>query len=166
MDLYLVRHAIADDRDPARWPDDSVRPLTADGIERFRRAARGLRTLVPTVDAVLSSGFTRAWQTAELLHEEAGWPAPSECEALEAGRAPADAVDVLRDRNESSLALVGHEPHLSLLASLLLTGDEDAVQMDLKKGGTIALAVPGRIEPRGVVLVWSAAPRLLRRIAG
>ena len=160
-----MRHAIAANRDFARWPDDSVRPLTAVGVDRFRRAARGLRELVPGVDAVLSSGFARAWHTAELLVEEAGWPEPRRCEPLEAGQPPADAVGVLQGRDEGALALVGHEPHLSLLASLLLTGDEDAVRIDLKKGGTIALALPSRVEARSAVLVWAATPRLLRRLA-
>ena len=160
-----MRHAIAENRDFARWPDDSVRPLTADGVDRFRRAARGLSELVPRVDAVLSSGFARAWHTAELLTEEAGWPEPGRCEALEAGRPPAEAVGVLQGREEGALALVGHEPHLSLLASLLLAGDEDAVRTDLKKGGVISLVLPGRVEAGAAVLTWAATPRLLRRLA-
>jgi broad specificity phosphatase PhoE len=44
--VYLVRHAIAEDRDSARWPDDSERPLTRRGLvrtlpERVRRARSG-----------------------------------------------------------------------------------------------------------------------------
>ena len=69
MDLYLVRHGVAYDPDPAQWPDDKDRPLTQDGEKRFRRAARGLRELVPTVSVVLSSRWVRAWRTAELLLE-------------------------------------------------------------------------------------------------
>jgi phosphohistidine phosphatase len=164
VDLYLVRHAIAEDRDSSRWPDDSVRPLTAEGVDRFRRAARGLREVVPRVDAVLSSGFARAWHTAELLVEEAGWPEPSRCEPLESGQPPAEAVRMLQGRDEAALALVGHEPHLSMLASLLLAGDEDAVRMDLKKGGAIALALPSRVEAGAAALVWAATPRMLRRL--
>ncbi|HEY7678606.1 MAG TPA: hypothetical protein VIG69_16145 [Candidatus Methylomirabilis sp.] len=41
MDLYLVRHAFAGKRDPARWPDDTQRPITPEGARRFRQAARG-----------------------------------------------------------------------------------------------------------------------------
>ena len=52
MDLYLVRHAIAENRSAQRWPDDGDRPLSAKGIERFEREAKGLATLVPTVDIV------------------------------------------------------------------------------------------------------------------
>jgi phosphohistidine phosphatase len=159
MDVYLVRHAFADHADPARWPDDTKRPLTAEGRERFRRAARGLEVLVPTVEAVLSSGWTRAWQTAELLHEVAGWPAPEELPELEGARRPAAAAEALRGRSEGSIALVGHEPHLSSLASLLLTGSESGLEITLKKGGVIALELDGAAS-----LLWSATPKMLRRI--
>ncbi|MDQ4042861.1 MAG: histidine phosphatase family protein, partial [Actinomycetota bacterium] len=82
MDLYVVRHAVAQKRDENIWPDDSERPLTVEGEEKFRRAARGLLRLVPEVEVVLSSPFTRTWGTAEIL-EQAGWPAPVPCEELE-----------------------------------------------------------------------------------
>ena len=52
MDLYLVRHAIAEDRDAMRWPDDADRPLSDKGVDRFERESHGLGMLVPTVDIV------------------------------------------------------------------------------------------------------------------
>jgi phosphohistidine phosphatase len=162
--VCLVRHAYADHADPARWPDDSLRPLTAEGAERFRDAARGLARLVPEVAVMLSSGYTRAWQTAELLHEVAGWPAPEECPALEAGRPPAEAVDALRGRAERAIALVGHEPQLSRLASLLCTGSEDGLRMELKKGGSVALSFPGVAEPAAAELRWIVSLKILRRL--
>src|SRR3954449_1630919 len=121
--VYLVRHAFAAHADAARWPDDSKRPLTDDGTRRFRAAARGLRRLVPDVDLVLSSGYVRAWQRAGLRHEVTGWPKPDECRALEADRSASAALDVLREHAEGSVALVGHEPYLSTLASILCAGD-------------------------------------------
>jgi phosphohistidine phosphatase len=158
--LFLVRHAIAADRDPTSWPDDSLRPLTAEGIERFRTAARGLHRLVPGVDAVLASPYARAWETARLLHEEAAWPAPEPCAELEASRAPHEAASIVRGR-DGSLALVGHEPLLSGLASLLLTGDAAGCELELKKGGVVALGVEGD----RAVLRWHATPKLLRALA-
>ena len=55
MDLYVVRHAVAHKRDGDLWPNDSKRPLTPEGEERFRRAAGGILRLVPEVGLVLSS---------------------------------------------------------------------------------------------------------------
>lgn len=83
MDLILIRHARAFDRDAAAWPDDSRRPLLAEGREEFVRLAKRLGRLVGSVDLLESSGFVRCWQTAQLLHDHAGWPKPSRLERLE-----------------------------------------------------------------------------------
>lgn len=164
--VYLVRHAFAAHADPARWSDDSKRPLTADGIRRFRAAARGLRRLVPQVDIVLSSGYSRAWETAELLHEETGWPKPQECSVLEAERRASSALDVLREHGGRSVALVGHEPYLSMLASILCAGDEGTLRLELKKGAVALLRVDGDVMPRAARLSWAAAPKILRALDG
>src|SRR6476620_5429846 len=96
MDLYLVRHGIAYDPDPTRWPDDRDRPLPSDGEKRFRRAARGLAALVSPVDVVLCSPYSRAWRTAELLASDAKWPEPESCQALEPGGSTAGVLLALQ----------------------------------------------------------------------
>ncbi len=164
MELYLVRHAIAEQRDLERWPDDSRRPLTAAGIERFRVAARGLRRLGIEVEAVLSSAYLRAWDTAELLSAEAEWPKPEECAALEPTTSRTACLDALRNRPESALALVGHQPLLSELAVLLLAGDESPMRLELKKGGVLCLRFTAAPEAAAGTLRWSASPRILGSI--
>lgn len=161
----IVRHAIAEERDAGRFPDDSERPLSTAGAERFARAARGLGRLVPEVELVLASPYARAWETAAILERGAGWPAPEPCAALEAVRSAGDALAALAALRARSVAVVGHEPQLSELASLLLAGDEGAVQLELKKGAAVLLACPGGPHPGRAVLRWSAAPRLLRAVA-
>jgi phosphohistidine phosphatase len=74
VDLYLVRHAAAFQKDFDRWPHDSRRPLTPQGEEEFRLAARGLARMVPRADVILSSPARRAWHTAEILSELDSWP--------------------------------------------------------------------------------------------
>jgi phosphohistidine phosphatase len=162
--IYLVRHAYAGKADAARWPDDSARPLTEDGIRKFRAAAAGLRRLVPEVEVVLSSGFARAWSTAELLHEVAGWPEPLDCPPLEAGKPAAGALDVLRELDEASVALSGHEPHLSTLTSLLCAGSEHGLRFELKKGGVAAVEVDGEVAPGSGRLLWAVTPKILRAL--
>jgi phosphohistidine phosphatase len=164
LELYVVRHAFAAHADPARWPDDAERPLTEDGSTRFRVAARGLQRLVPAVDSMLSSGYARAWQTAELLHEVAGWPEPEECPALEADRPATSVLDVLQDRSEPSIALVGHEPQLSRLVSILCTGNEYRLQLELKKGAVASLSFVGPVAPARARLRWTVSPKILRRL--
>lgn len=168
MDLYLVRHAIAFDRDPGEWPDDALRPLTPDGERRFAEAARGLQRLTPgaEIDAVLSSPFVRAWRTAELLTEHARWPAPEPCAELGAAQPPTAVLGALRERSGmGALALVGHEPLLSELASLLLSGDEAGLSLEMKKGGVARLQFDGAAQPGRAVLTWLLAPRVLRSLA-
>src|SRR4051812_11305342 len=162
--VFLIRHAFADHADPLRWPDDAERPLTPEGAGRFRLAARGLSRLVPDVDLVLASYWARAWQTAEILHEEAGWPEPVRCEPLEPGHSLQAVIDELRGR-EGAVALVSHEPPLSRLASLLCTGSEDALRVELKKGGVIMVDVYGPVEPARAILRWVLPPKILRALA-
>ena len=136
MRLFLVRHAIAEHRDGERWPDDRGRPLTPDGEQRFRKAARGLGKVTRPVDRVLASGLERAWRTAVVLEEEIGWPEPASSEQLEPGGSPQEVVPTLVSEGaDASLALVGHEPGLSDLASFLLVGSGRGADVQMKKGG-------------------------------
>lgn len=164
MDLFLVRHAIAANRDPERWPDDSLRTLTEEGESRFRVAARGVKRIVPSVDVALASPYPRAWRTAEILAEEAGWPHPEKSSELEAERPAAGVLPLIRRRARqvSSLALVGHEPQLSELASLLLTGSEDGAAIEMKKGAMLSLWVENG--PGSTMLQWLAPPKVLRSV--
>ena len=163
MDLYLVRHGVAFDPDPSRWPDDTQRPLTPDGEKRFAKTARGLSELVDEVDAVLSSPWPRAWRTAEILVKQTGWPKPIECEALESGRAATEVLQALQShRDDKAVALVGHEPSLHELASYLLTGERNHVALEMKKGGVARLWLDEAMRPGSARLVWLLAPRILR----
>ena len=163
MELYLVRHAVAHKRDVDRWPDDSKRPLTIEGEERFRQAAEGIVGLVPKVGVVLSSPFIRAWQTAEIL-EQRGWSAPVPCEELEPYCPPHKVLHALlaHHKDEERAALVGHRPGLHELASYLLTGHADGANVRIKKGGMVRLSFEG--SPRAEVgyLEWLLAPRALQ----
>jgi len=165
MELYLVRHAIAFERDPARWPADGERPLSPKGEARFSQAARGLKRIVPAVDVVLSSPFARAWRTAELLVKEAGWPAPEPVRAFEAGQRVTRAVTALRGyADRQSVAVVGHEPNLSELAVHLLAGTEGDLAIEVKKGGVVCLGLDG-VRSGTAWLRWSVSPKILRALA-
>lgn len=165
MDLYLVRHGVAFDPDPTRWPDDTQRPLTPDGEKRFAKTARGLGNLAADVEAVLSSPWPRAWRTAEILAKHAGWPKPVACTALESGRAATEVLQALQPHtNDKAVALVGHEPSLHELASYLLTGERNHVALEMKKGGVARLWIDEAVRPGSARLVWLLAPKILRAL--
>jgi phosphohistidine phosphatase SixA len=166
MELYLVRHAIAEERDPKRWPGDRERPLSEAGIAKFRESARRLAYWVPHVDAVWSSSLRRAWQTAEILSHVTGWPVPTELEALEPGRPVAQVLrEVASHWRGERLALVGHAPGLDELAALALFGDLAAQPFALRKGGIACVAFEGPVHPGNASLMWLATPKLLRTLA-
>ena len=182
MELILIRHAKAFERDALKWPDDSRRPLTEDGVRDFRRLAKRLGRLVPAVELVESSAFERAWATAEILRERAGWPKPRRSERLEPGgdeglgreRMQALARSIAAMHGLRTVVWVGHEPMFSSLASFLLTGSIDAMRIEFAKGAALALrfqppadaatppdasSVIGRAQ-----MLWMLTPRMVRRM--
>ena len=163
MYLYLIRHAVAHKRDAGSWPDDSERPLTPEGEEDFVGAARGLARIVPEVDILLSSPYERAWRTAEILTQHAGWPTPQEFPALEPDVAPEKVVLALQTYDEvQSVALVGHRPCLHEMAVYLLTGDAGSADMKIKKGGVVYIEFEGAPEAGAGKLRWLFTPKVLR----
>jgi phosphohistidine phosphatase len=168
MRLLLVRHAKAEERDPALWPDDALRPLTDAGRSEFARFAKRLRAAGIVADAVLASPAARAWATAELLHRHAKWPLPIRCPAL----GPDDDAVLLRFRDvlpsdaRGTIALVGHDPAFSHTASWLLTADAARLSVDFKKGACLSLELPdeARDAPGGrATLEWLWTPRVARK---
>ena len=43
MDVYVLRHGVADERDYRKYPDDDLRPLIPEGIDKLTRQAKGLK---------------------------------------------------------------------------------------------------------------------------
>jgi phosphohistidine phosphatase len=164
VELYLVRHAAAAQRDPDRWPDDSERPLTPEGEQEFRLAVRGLARVVPRVDAILSSPFQRAWRTAEILSELDFWPAPVPTPVLEPTLPPEKATLALEDR-AGSVAVVGHRPGLHEFAAYLLTGRADGLEIELEKGGVARIGFDAAPSPGTGKLRWVLTPDVLHAIA-
>jgi phosphohistidine phosphatase len=164
MLLYILRHAIAEERDLEKWSDDGERPLTAEGIKRFRKGARGLVDLADELDRVLSSPLRRAWQTAEILANRAKLPDPVVCPELEPDRDPADLLAVLTELGAQSVTVVGHEPHLTRLLSLALTGEPHRLRGELKKGGAACISWDGPAAPGAAELHWLMTARMLREL--
>jgi phosphohistidine phosphatase len=163
--LYLLRHGIAEDRTTDK--PDRDRTLTPRGRARMRRAALGLRVLVDRVDDVFTSPYPRAAETARIAAAALGKGLKVRpLDALSHGTSAMDALRALRSMAKSErVMLVGHEPELSHLASMLLTGSIDGLRLDLKKGGCIAIAVR-TLAPRVATLEWLVTPRTLRKLGG
>lgn len=156
MKLLLVRHAIAHDRDAARWPDDSLRPLTPAGRRKFAESCNTLARFKPTI--VFSSPYTRAMQTAKLLAKHAAWPKPQQMTELQPDATATQTVAALAQCEADTVAMVGHEPTLSLLAAHLLG---TRVMFEFKKGGAARIEFNGHAKAGAGKLIWLATPALL-----
>ena len=167
MQLLVIRHGLAVDREEfARTcPDDGLRPLTKEGKKKMRRGARGLRTLVQSLDVLASSPLTRAVQTAEIVAEVFGVQ-PIERSELVPSRPPGALLKWLqRQPPDAVVAVVGHEPHLSLCASWLVRGLEESF-VELKKGAACLIEFPDKLAAGHGRLRWLMTSRQLRRLKG
>ncbi len=161
MRLIIIRHAIAVPHGTPGIPDEE-RPLTPEGELRFREAAKGLAALEERPDALLTSPWRRAKQTAALAAAAWGHVEPKETAALAGGSFEEQAQVLDRHPRESTVAVVGHEPHVSELLARLL-GSRAGDRLTFKKGGAALVDVPGRLAEGGH-LVWFLPPKVLRKL--
>ena len=161
MELLIIRHAIAFERDSARWADDAARPLSPAGIRRSRKAAAGLKDLCKVPDRFLSSPLIRAKETAKILTEVAGWPAAEIAPELTPGKGAAAVLTRLAKDRSKRIALVGHQPDLSALLAACLLNDS-SVPIEMKKNAVACLSFDGRARAGSAALKWLATPRMLR----
>ncbi len=173
MRLLLVRHGPAADRRAwgAAGKDDALRPLTEEGEERTRRAFRGLARLLDGPYRVVTSPHVRAVRTAELLGAVLGAGTPGRVPGLAPGGEPGRLLRWLEGReDEEGLALVGHEPLLGALGSLLLAGPAVGERgpsrpfLQLRKAGACLLETGDPPRAGEARLAWLLAPGQLRRL--
>ena len=162
MELCLVRHAIAGERDSRRYPDDSLRPLTPAGAEKMKGAAKGLAKLF-TPEAIMSSPLLRAKQTAEILLVAYGLEEIVFSVALATGDNARLAVEVAALRLSRVIA-VGHEPHLSGTLSEWVSGSPGRMSATFKKGAAALIVFEGPAIAGEGRLEWLVQPAVLRAL--
>ena len=165
MDCILFRHGMAVDwRD---WPkEDQTRPLTNEGIEKTRKAAKGLVRLGATPTSLLCSPYLRTRQTADIAKEALGFTEqPQLCTELCSDASPEDFLKVLLSFSQDDCVLcVGHEPHLGHAAGLMLFG-QPVAGLSFKKAGACCIRFHGKPRRGNGALQWWLEPVQLRRLA-
>lgn len=158
MQLFVIRHAIAEDQIPDG--EDSTRALTSKGKAKLRRAVDGLRAQGVRFERVLTSPWKRAAQTARLLAPIFdGDPIKTELLA----QPPREPLLGLLGEREDTTAVVGHQPWLTQLAAWLAFGEPGfGVSLTLKKAGVLWL--DGAPVSGGMRLVAALPPRTLRAL--
>jgi phosphohistidine phosphatase len=162
MELLIVRHALAYERDRQRWRDDEARPLSPAGVKRARKAAIGLKALTEAPERLLTSPLVRARQTAQILTDVARWPSAEEAIELAPG-GPVAAIFALLGRHRGKrVAVVGHQPQLGSLLAACLQADGPALEIELKKNAVACVSFAGAPRAGRATLQWLATPRMLR----
>lgn len=161
MRIYLVRHAIAENAGTSDYEDDSLRPLTEKGREKMKKIAGALEALGVEPDLIVSSPYIRASQTASVLSKILKYKEEiAYSDSLVPMGKPDDMIGEINEKySVDELMLVGHEPNLSMLASVLLAGEPD-ISINFKKGGICCLSVDDLHYDRKAVLEWLITPKI------
>lgn len=169
MNIFLLRHGLAGQHGDPKFKDDSLRPLTAEGREKMHRVALGMQTLGLKFDAVISSPYLRAKQTAEIVTRAS--KLKNKGIYLTDNLLPPSSIKELLQEVHShfpkseNILLVGHEPHLTEMISSLL-GSDKPLMIDFKKGGLCCLSIEGPLDRLNAVLNWLLTPKQLACLAG
>jgi len=166
MELFLLRHGLAVERGTRGFNEDSSRPLTSKGRRQMRKSAVAMKQLTRNFNLILCSPLLRAKQTAEIV--AAGLKLKKRLKfsnALAPGGGTAILLRQLAREKPAPkrILLVGHEPDLSRLVSLLVTGALQ-LQLDFKKGGLCKLEAETLRAGKCATLVWLLTPKQLRQM--
>ena len=156
MQIYLLRHGIAEDARPGQ--PDSERALTDDGRDKLRRVLKRARSADLDPAAILSSPYRRALETAAVAAEVLGYKGQIvRVRALTPESSPFDAWEAIRLRkDERSILLASHEPLMSAVVAFLL--DSPAMLVDMKKAALVRIDCD-RMGPKpGGILKWMLTP--------
>ena len=163
MDLYIVRHGIAIDREDPKCPPDPERYLTDEGIEKTKQVAKGVAALGIHPDLLISSPYVRALQTAEIFANALDYSKQKirRSDLLLPGSEPSMLFrELAKDKQSSSVFLFGHAPQLDEVIAAAFSAKHAITS--LKKAGVAALQLK-RFTPPSGELQWLGTPRLLRR---
>lgn len=165
MNVYIVRHGIAEPLASPRAGSDRQRTLTANGRRRTRQAARGLKALGVQPDMIASSPFVRALETAGILLDVLLPDGDVEvCGFLAPGATADDLLSWLPETDCADPMVVGHNPDCADIAAALLGMSRNAI-LAFGKAAACCIsfdAVPGLGDGR---LEWLLQPKQLRMLA-
>jgi phosphohistidine phosphatase len=161
MNLYILRHGLAVEHGAPGYAKDADRPLTPKGERKLGRIADAMEAFELSFDLILSSPYTRARQTAEIVADALGLRKKLE---LHDELTPEGSFNKLiesitrRKSAPENVLLVGHEPYLSELISTLVAGDA-SMRITMKKGGLCKLSSENLKPGRCAGLEWLLTPK-------
>ena len=166
MEIILIRHAKAENRDANSWPDDDLRPLTAEGRAEQRAATKAMKAMGIKFDFLVTSPLLRARETTDIVAKGYRWTeAPQVAEELGHGYGVSAVVKLLaKFPPDATVAMVGHEPDLSDLTGALVTKD-GRLNIAVKKSGVVGIEFDGPADAGKGTLLFHLKPSHLRKVA-
>jgi len=162
MEIYILRHGIAAERGTPGYKKDSDRRLTDEGEEKMHQIAGAMLAMELKFDLILSSSYERAARTAQIVADELGEDVRF-TKFLEPEANPLALIGQINDEKPQRVLLVGHEPDLSRLISLLISGGTDAT-IEMKKGGICKMTAEKLSFGQCATLNWLLTPKQLRAL--
>ena len=165
MELFVIRHAIAEPLGKENQFSDEKRVLTIEGRKRMGEIARGLVKLGVEFDLILTSPLARAVETAEIIAAASGLSKKDI--KLSENLAPGAAAENLFAEikgyaGAEAVALVGHQPDLGSMISRIIQTDGGGFLIQLKKGGVCCVNVSETVPTLRGEMMWLLTPRQLR----
>ncbi len=159
--LFLIRHAIAEDREVFAKTDlpDEQRPLTLDGRSKMHRIAKKLFLQEPEIKIFYQSPLVRSQQTVEVLKEHYKKATVKTLKSLSPGSPVEQLLKDLQQQPPQEMALIGHENHISEYLTYLLTGKIEPNPFSFKKGGIACLEYK-KIQAGFFKLKWIVTPKV------
>jgi phosphohistidine phosphatase len=156
MQIYLLRHGIAEDPKPGH--PDSERPLTPEGRDKLRRVLKRARTADLDLSLILSSPYRRAIETAAVAAEVLAYRGEIvRTPVLVPEASPYDAWEEIRSRkSERAILLASHEPLMSSTVAFLL--DSPALCVEMKKAALVRIDCDRYGPKPSGVLKWMLTP--------
>src|SRR4030095_16663196 len=139
MFVYIARHAWAGDRGDPRWPDDSLREVTPEGIDRYAKDVKTLADRGFAAARISPSPYARCRQTAEIIAKHvAGKPTIEELAALEPGSDIDALIEWTAAQEGADVCWVGHSPDVEDLTAELLS--DGGAHVRFAKGAIAAVS--------------------------
>ena len=159
--LFLIRHAIAEDREvfAKSGKPDEQRPLTEEGRDKMHKIAKKLFMQEPDIKIFYQSPLTRSQQTVAVLKEHYKKATVKTLAPLSPGSSIETLLKELQQQPPQEMALIGHENHISQCLTYLLTGTTAPNPFLFKKGGIACLEYK-KIQAGLFKLKWFVSPKV------
>ena len=166
MFLYIARHAWAGHFGDPGWPDDSLRELTPEGVERYTRVVQALAERGFAPQRIATSPYARCRQTAEIIAQQTpAAPGIDELDALAPGSDLPAALAWADQHVGQDLCWVGHNPDVGWMTASLIgaapTSESDGASIRFAKGSIASVRLPLPIGSGAGELYWHLTAKSL-----